>query len=272
METLYAAGRVAYDGTNYHGFQYQVGVPTVQGTLEEALRRFCEPASRVVGAGRTDAGVHANGQVIAVEVAWRHGADALQQAWNAHLPPDICVRRMQPAPKSFHPRFSARWRTYRYRLVEGPPHEYVGKVERSPLTDRYAWYVPERLDVAAMQMAAKALLGEHDFATFGQPTQGESTVRTVSESWFEEDDSGVALFDSYPGQGMVFTITANGFLRKMVRTLTGTLVEIGLGTRAEDDMVRLLAVKDRSQSAPPAPACGLTLEQVVYAEEDGITI
>jgi tRNA pseudouridine38-40 synthase len=110
---------VAYDGTSYHGFQFQVGQPTIQGSLEEALGRCAEPLGRVAGAGRTDTGVHAVGQVVGVQVRWRHSLDALQRAWNAHLPPDITVRRLVEAPPTFHPRFSAVQRTYRYTVIEG---------------------------------------------------------------------------------------------------------------------------------------------------------
>ncbi len=210
--------------------------------------------------------MHANGQVIAVRVKWRHGAEQLQRAWNAHLPACVCVRRLQPAPETFHPRFSALRRTYRYRLVQMPDTLTGAVPNRSPLTDRYAWFVPQALDVGSMQAAADELLGEHDFATFGQPTQGESTVRRVTEARWQVDEGAVAELDAYPGRRIVFTITANGFLRQMVRTLTGTLVEIGVGKRPPHDMERLLCEKDRSLSAAPAPACGLTLERVAYAD------
>ena len=265
-ETLRVGGLVAYDGTDYHGYQYQVGVPTVQGTLESALSEFCSPVGRVIAAGRTDTGVHANGQVIAVEVRWRHGAEQLQRAWNAHLPPSICVREVRPAPADFHPRFSALWRTYRYRVYQACGKDESNLPDRSPLTDRFAWYEPRTLDVARMQEAADSLIGEHDFATFGQPTQGESTVRRVVEAGWQENQGTVSELDRFPGHQLVFTITANGFLRRMVRTITGTLLEIGLGKGCPDEMGRLLAARRRGLAAAPAAACGLTLERVVYPE------
>lgn len=268
-ETLYVASLVAYDGTDFHGFQYQAGVSTVQGTLENALAAFAEPAGRVAAAGRTDGGVHASGQVIAVRVKWRHDAEQLQRAWNAHLPATVCVRSLQPAPETFHPRFSALWRTYRYRLMQGSYTIRGAAPNRSPLTDRFAWYVPHALDLGSMQAAADELLGEHDFATFGQPTQGESTVRSVTEARWQVDEGTVTELDAYPGRRIVFTITANGFLRQMVRTLTGTLVETGLGRRTPQDVKRLLCEKDRSLSAAPAPARGLALERVTYADGAG---
>jgi tRNA pseudouridine38-40 synthase len=269
-ETLYAAGLVAYDGTDYHGYQFQVGVPTVQGALESALAAFSEPVGRVAAAGRTDAGVHANGQVIAVRVRWRHDAVELQQAWNAHLPPSICVRRLQEVPDSFHPRFSALWRTYRYRVVQPVGLDEAGMPDRSPLTDRFSWFVPRRLDLVGMEEAASYLVGEHDFATFGQPTQGESTVRALREACWQVDESAVPPMDAYPGFRLVFTVTANGFLRQMMRTLTATLVDVGLGKRQPREVAWLLEEKDRSLSAAPAPACGLTLERVLYPDGQGI--
>jgi tRNA pseudouridine38-40 synthase len=267
-DSLYAAGLVAYDGTDFHGYQYQIGVATVQGTLESSLAAFCQPVGRVAAAGRTDAGVHANGQVISALVRWRHGAEQLQRAWNAHLPGSICVRQMRPAPKSFHPRFSALWRTYRYRLIQ-PMAGYDRMPAKSPLTDRFAWFVPRPLDLDDMQEACAYLIGDHDFATFGQPTQGESTVRRVKDAGWLVDGGTAPELDEFPGRRLVFTITANGFLRQMVRTLTATLVEIGLGKRRPQEMERLLGQRDRGLAAAPAPGSGLTLEQVQYPTGQG---
>ncbi len=265
-QTLYVFGLVSYDGTEYHGYQVQVGVPTIQGELEDALSRFCEPQGRIAAAGRTDAGVHANGQVIAVKLHWRHGAKQIQNAWNAHLPDAICVRGLKEITEDFHPRFSALERTYRYRLVQ---HLQCSETlsGRLPLTDRFEWYMPHKLDMVRMQQAADELVGAIDFATFGQPTQGESTVRSVSQASWQVDERSISDLDSYPARHLVFTITANGFLRQMVRTITGTLVEVGLGKRQPEDMAELLESRDRSLSAPPAPACGLTLVKVTYPEQ-----
>lgn len=265
--TLYVAGLVAYDGTDYHGYQYQIGVPTVQDELESALAKFCQTTGRVSAAGRTDAGVHAIGQVIAVQVFWRHDVRALQNAWNAHLPKTICIRRLESVDETFHPRFSALKRTYRYRIRQ-PNRQSGGYAERLPLTDRYTWYVRHELDVIRMQEAADHLIGEHDFGSFGQPTQGESTVRKVVNARWQVYEEAQSEWDVYCGRGLVFTITANGFLRQMVRTITGTLVEVGLGNLQPDDVSEMLKQVDRSQSAPPAPARGLTLEHVAYAEGD----
>ncbi len=264
IPTLYACALVAYDGTAYHGFQYQVGVPTIQGTLEEALQRFAEPVSRVVGAGRTDAGVHASGQVVAVQVRWRHSLGSLLQAWNAHLPADICVRRVVQVPEGFHPRFSAVARTYRYWIyVDGTPAS-LSRPRRSPLTDRYALFEPGPLDVARMNRAAALLRGQHDFATFGQPTQGDSTVRRVDQAEWQVVETNLAPLAPFPGHHLVFTVTANGFLRQMVRTLVGALLEVGRGRWSLEMLEAALQARDRSQAPPPVAPAGLVLERVHY--------
>ena len=253
------AGVVAYDGTDYHGFQVQVGVPTVQGTLEAALGAFTSPAGRLAGAGRTDTGVHAAGQVVAVTVAWGHAIAQLQDAWNAHLPRSVTVRRLVEVPPEFHPRFSALWRTYRYTVIV-TGEDTLG---RSPLTDRYAFGVPRQLDVAAMNEAASTLVGEHDFATFGLPTQGENTVRCVREAGWQV----VTGTPPEPGDPrLVFTITANGFLRRMVRSVVGSLLAVGDGRWTPDDLVLARQACDRSRAAPPVPPHGLTLAEVVYPD------
>ncbi len=262
LPSRYVAGLVSYDGTDYHGFQVQVGAPTIQGALEDALAAFAQPESRVVGAGRTDAGVHASGQVIAVRVRWRHSAAQLQNAWNAHLPPAIHLRRMVEAPAGFHPRFSAVWRTYRYTVIESAG---VGPV-RSPLTDRYAWLVAQPLDWAAMQEAASVIVGDHDFATFGQPTQGESTARRVSQAVWQQVHSSLPSLDPFPGERFVLTIQANSFLRQMVRSLVGTLVAVGRGDLSPKTFAERLAARERRLAAPPAPPQGLVLEQVEYPD------
>ncbi|HXF63246.1 MAG TPA: tRNA pseudouridine(38-40) synthase TruA, partial [Caldilineaceae bacterium] len=241
LPTLWVASLVAYDGTGFHGFQYQVGAPTVQGELERALNAFAQPQSRVSGAGRTDAGVHARGQVIAVRVAWRHPLEKLQDAWNAHLPATISLRRLVEAPERFHPRFSATARTYRYTVIRAADR----RPQRSPLTDRYALLETRPLDLAAMAEAASHLIGEHDFATFGQPTQGESTVRRVTQAQWQVVEPSLPELDRYPGQAWVFTITANGFLRQMVRSLVGTLLAVGRGEVDATAIPALLAARER---------------------------
>lgn len=263
------AALVAYDGTDYCGFQVQPGVPTIQGTLEAALGTFTSLVGRVVGAGRTDSGVHARGQVVTAHVHWRHDCDALQRAWNAHLPPSIVVRAVQTVPVLFHPRFSATARTYRYFVVEHDS-QFWSAPRTSPLTDRFALYVSKALDSTAMQEAAALLVGTHDFATFGVPPQGEQTVRTVYEATWQLVKSDLPTLEPQSDHLWAFTIRANAFLRHMVRNLTGALLAVGRGEWRVEDVQSALHAKDRHESLPPAPAAGLMLERIEYPAELGI--
>ena len=172
---------VAYDGTEFSGFQVQDGGRTIQGALEAALAQVTQQTTRVVGAGRTDAGVHARGQVIGFRVEWRHTLADLHRALNAVLPEDVALLDLAPAQPGWHPRFSARRRHYRYTVLNSPL--------RSPLDRRYAHLVKEPLDLGALQAAADLLVGEHDFASFGQPTQGDSTVRVIHEAGWRQEDA-----------------------------------------------------------------------------------
>jgi tRNA pseudouridine38-40 synthase len=237
---------VEYDGTGYHGFQVLSNRPSVQGQLEQVLLRLTGQATRIRYAGRTDAGVHAHGQVIAADVRWRHSLADLERAWNALLPADIAVRELaRVTDPTFHPRFSARSRVYRYTVWTAP--------WRSPLHGRYAHHEPRALDLERMNQAAALLVGSHDFASFGQPTQGESTVRDVIRAGWQPT-----------GWMLHFEVEANAFLRRMVRTIVGTMLEVGKGQRSVESIAEVLAARDRSLAAPPAPACGLCLVEVKY--------
>jgi len=236
---------VAYDGTDFHGFQRQANARSVQGELEAALGRICGQAVAVVGAGRTDAGVHATGQVIAFEAAWRHTLDDLRRAANSELPEDVAVLDLEPCGPGFHPRFSARSRVYEYRVAETPT--------RQPLTRRYEWQIDHRLDAAALAQASGWLVGEHDFAAFGAAPQGDSTVRTVMRA----DWAGAAGV-------WRFTIEANAFLFRMVRRIVATLVRAGSGQIDPDEVKDILASGDSRRVKGAAPACGLCLVQVNY--------
>lgn len=260
------AALVAYDGTDYHGFQVQAGVQSVQGVLEQALDRCCRRESRVVGAGRTDAGVHAGGQVVTVSVAWAHDTSDLERAWNVHLPSSVGVRCVQDAPVGFHPRFSAVSRTYRYTVQWYQAPMGFPQPRSSPLTERYALFETRTLDVAAMNEGASHLIGAHDFATFGRPPQGESTERRVIHAEWEANHVSLSRLDAFPGVQLVFTITANAFLRQMVRNIVGTLLQVGRGERSPESVREALAARDRSQSAPPAAPQGLVLERVTYPD------
>jgi tRNA pseudouridine38-40 synthase len=246
MELRYRA-TVEYDGYGFLGFQYQAQGRTIQGELEKALERITQQRVRIVGAGRTDAGVHAVGQVIAFNVAWRHGTEQLERALNAVLPAEIAVRACEVVRADFHPRYDALWRQYRYTVLCQPV--------RAPLWQRYAHHVPETLDIGAMNVASRHLIGSHDFTAFGKPTQGPSTVREVMRAeWLAE------------GNRLVFEIIANAFLRHMVRNAVGTLLRIGRGYLEPDEIIRLLESGDRAAAGPPAPASGLCLMKIGYAD------
>jgi tRNA pseudouridine38-40 synthase len=239
---------LAYDGTAYYGYQRQAGdTPTIQGMLEAALSKVTGQAITVIGAGRTDTGVHASGQVIAFNVPWRHHSADLLRALNANLPTDIALQDIAEAEAGFHPRFSARGRTYVYRL-------YQRRI-RNPLWDRHAWQIRTPLDYPMMQRAAALLVGEHDFATFGQPPQGTNTVRRVTRS---------ELVPAAEPDTWHYTIAANAFLQRMVRSITGTLVEVGRGAMDIEAFEAAFAAADRSRSGPSAPPNGLTLVAVEY--------
>lgn len=270
LPVSYICGLAVYDGTNYHGFQYQAGVPTIQGELEKALCSFTKTDVRVIGSGRTDKGVHARGQVITARVPWRHSVEALQRAWNVNLPDDIVVRKLQVAPPTFHPRFSALSRTYRYTVYDQAGDRSEPK--RSPLTDRFAWLVNQALDVSAMNQAASFLVGEHDFATFGQPPEGEVTVRQVYAAQWQIVQPELPSLPTQPGRQLVFTIQANAFLYQMVRNLVGTLLQVGLGHWSPTEVLTALLACDRSRSAPPIVPNGLVLEWVDYPAELGLVL
>jgi tRNA pseudouridine38-40 synthase len=241
----YVRATVAYDGTDFLGFQWQAQGRTVQAVLETALEQVSQAPTRVVGSGRTDTGVHAAGQVIGFWTAWRHSFADLQRALNAVLPGDIAVMAIDPADPAWHPRFSAIRRYYRYTVLNQP--------WRSPLDRRYAHLVTQPLNLEAMQTAAGLLVGVHDFASFGQPTQGDSTVRAIFSAEWQRD-----------GSRLYFDVIGSGFLRGMVRCLMGTLLQVGLGLWASDRVAGLLAAQNRALAPPPAPACGLCLMQVDY--------
>jgi len=239
------AARIAYDGTDFKGFQYQKHGRTVQGELERALQRLTQESVRVIGAGRTDAGVHAQGQVIAFRSRWRHSVADLQRGLNALLPSDISVLALQQVADDFHPRFSATRRWYRYQFGCWSGHD--------PLRARYVWEIGSDLDEDAMQAAASHLIGEHDFASFGQPPQGNNSVRQVFQAEFSRHHD--LLF---------FDIIANAFLRHMVRNLVGTLIQVGRQQLTSSAFQSILRQQLRRLSAPPAPPQGLILMAVSY--------
>jgi len=245
----YLRATVEYDGTDYYGFQWQADRPTVQGELERALAAITQEMIRITAAGRTDAGVHARGQVIAFHTQWRHPLADLERALNALLAKDVAVRELSLAEEGFHPRFSARSREYRYTIFNQPL--------RSPLARRFAYHYPYPLDVEAMDQAAGVLIGTHDFATFGQPPQGENTVRRVLRAGCSQE-----------GPFVYFDIEANAFLQRMVRSIVGTLLQVGSDKLSPQDFAGILHAAERSLAGPTAPPHGLCLMRVNYAERD----
>lgn len=239
-----------YDGTDFEGWQSQRAPSrTVQGCLGEALEKITGTRPKIQGSGRTDSGVHAGGQVACCRVETRLDVEELHRALNATLPADLAVQQLDVVSADFDPRRAARSKLYRYCIWNGP--------HRSPLRARRSTWVREPLDLEAMRQAACALQGTHDFASFqaaGSPVS--STVRTLSRVELR-GRSGADLEIDFEG---------TGFLRYMVRNLTGTLLEVGRGRRDSRDIGRILAARSRAEAGRTAPAEGLTLVSVCYDE------
>ena len=237
---------LAYDGTQFQGFQRQTKRRTVQGVIEAVLRELEWAGQAILAAGRTDTGVHASGQVIAFDLEWRHTPQALCAAMNALLPEDISAQEVRLAEAGFHPRYDAIERTYRYRI-------YCQAV-RHPLLDRFAWRVWPALEPERLQHAAESLLGTHDFAAFGTPPRAHgSTRRTVFR----------AQWISNPPE-LDFEVTADAFLYRMVRRLVSVQVEIGQGRCDMDAIRRYLETPPELPIQGLAPAHGLALISVTY--------
>jgi tRNA pseudouridine38-40 synthase len=251
---------LAYDGTGFVGWQRQASGTSIQGLLEDALRELDARDVAVAGAGRTDAGVHALGQVASFSLAREIDAAVLVRALNARLPGTVRVWSARQMPGDFHARFAARAKAYRYRICNGPIV--------SPFERQYAWHVAGPLDVESMSAAALRLEGCHDFAAFqGTGTDVATTERTILKSRIlvrgGEDTEGQSCL-------IIYEVAADGFLRHMVRNIAGTLVEIGRGRRAASSIDALLLARDRSRAGPTAPARGLFLVGVDYAGEQDL--
>ena len=238
-----------YDGTGYHGWQRQAEAVTIQEVVEAAVARLTGEAIALIGSGRTDAGVHALGQVANFRTQSAIPLKAFHAGLNSMLPRDIAVLEATEAPPAFHARKSARAKTYEYRILN--------RGTRSPLNHNYAWWIAPHLDLAAMAGAAAALPGEHDFTAFrASGSDNKNPVRRVlAAEWRDR-----------PGDGLVFTITATGFLRGMVRSLVGTMAEAGRGKAPPMILAELLASGARHLAGPTAPPQGLYLVEVVYGE------
>ena len=239
---------LAYDGTGYFGSQRQANNPTIQLALEKALYVLGWRGNSVSLAGRTDAGVHASGQVATVLMEWKHSADDLKKALNAVLPADMAVYTVDHCPKEFHPRFSATSRTYVYRIYHQP--------YRDPSRERYAWRIWPALDKDILQSIAEYLPGEHDFAAFGTPPRKEqSTIRSVKQArWFVVEDE------------TRFEVEANAFLYHMVRRLVYVQVAIAQGRAPAKSLVEMLEKPNGKNVVGIAPPNGLTLTTVTYPE------
>jgi len=242
---------IAYDGTRFAGSQRQGHASTVQGELEAALSRLGWQGESILLAGRTDSGVHAAGQTGAVDLGWMHTPEELLGALNASLPDDIAVQRVRIAPPKFHPRYDATSRRYRYRL-------YCQTI-RDPLRGRYAWRVPQALDASTLADTALVLTGRHDFSAFGSsPRKGGSTVRTVMHAeWARRGDE------------WAFDVEADAFLYRMVRRMVYVQVAAAQSRLGVDGVIAALEGRNELP-AGLAPACGLTLMEVIYPSFDDL--
>lgn len=239
---------IAYDGTAFHGFAAQPDQRTVAGELLEALGQALRgDVADLVGAGRTDAGVHAWGQVVSFSTGADVDPDALAARLNRRLGPEIVVREARVVDVGFSARRSATARTYRYTVVNRPVPD--------PFRARYAWWVPEPLDLARLRLAADPFVGEHDFAAFCRKgPEGSTTVRRVLRSHWDDLDEGILRYE----------IRANAFCWQMVRSIVGTQVEIGRGRITAGDVLRIIRSRDRQQAGRLAPPEGLCLWRVDY--------
>jgi tRNA pseudouridine38-40 synthase len=238
-----------YDGTEYVGWQRQANGVSIQGLLEDALRPIEGSHVNVFGAGRTDAGVHALGQVASISLSAPIDPATLGRALNAVLPTDIRVVDVEEAAADFHARFSATGKVYEYRIVNGPT--------MSPFVRRFAWHVTPPLDLAAIREASALLIGERDFAAFqGAGADVKSTVRRIDRlEWRDGAGNDVPL---------AMQIEGSGFLRHMVRAIAGTLVEVGVRRFPVQAIAEILESKSRARAGTTAPAAGLFLVRVLY--------
>ena len=240
---------IAYRGTEFSGWQRQAGKRTVQECLERALALLWGHEISLQGSGRTDTGVHALGQVASFNARNLHAGPILRRALNANLPRDVRVMACRLVTPAFHARFDAKGKTYRYLILNAEVQD--------PFTWDTQWHLPRPLDVTAMRTAARALLGEHDFASFTSNPgyERETTVRRIKRASLTRE-----------GSTLVFHFSADGFLYRMVRNFVGALVKVGQGKISAEDFLEILQARSRSKAPATAPACGLYLMNVRYRE------
>ncbi len=238
---------IEYDGTDYHGWQCQADLPTVQKTIEDAIRKITRENVKITGSGRTDAGVHAIGQVANFFIETQMDTDTLRKALNSTLPRDISIIKAQEVPDGFHAQFSSRSKVYEYRIFNRP-HPPALKRNR-------VWHIQEKLDTKKMREAAAYLEGTHDFSVFATADiTVKTTVRTVKRVHVRKTREGIVLIE----------IEADGFLKRMVRMITGTLVQTGRGKLFPEGFGQILAEGQKTKDVFTAPPGGLFLKKVIY--------
>jgi tRNA pseudouridine38-40 synthase len=238
-----------YNGSTFFGFQKQPGRPTIQEALEKALSKFFNRRMKIASAsGRTDTGVHAEGQVVNFKTSSAHGLRQIQKGLNALLPPPVVIKDIEEVPLNFHARYSVRSKVYEYRIWDHPC--------RSPLAAGRVFHVPQELNIARMRQASRAFIGRHDFRSFTSVSaikKGSSCVRTIKRFQIKQQ-----------GRLILMRVEADGFLYHMIRNMAGTLLEVGRGRRNPEDITTILKAKDRRLAGMTAPAEGLTLIKVTY--------
>ncbi|MBP7176712.1 MAG: tRNA pseudouridine(38-40) synthase TruA [Thermoclostridium sp.] len=241
---------IEYDGSGFHGWQVQENAHSVQEELEKAIAAITGESARITGAGRTDTGVHAYGQVAHFDTRSKVPAEKFSAALNSVLPPEVSILASQEVPEDFHARFTAVGKTYEYRILN--------RATRSPILAKRAWHIREALDLDAMGLAAEKFIGEHNFSAFCSSGHSVLTFnRTLTASqWIRQDDC------------LVYRVSGNGFLYNMVRIMTGTMVEVGLKKRSADSIEALIQEKDRNKAGITAPPHGLYLLKVHYPPEN----
>ena len=238
---------IEYDGINYQGWQVQPKGQTVQGVIEEKLARITGETIHVISSGRTDSGVHAFGQVANFKTKSQLDIGSIQRALNSLLPSDIVIQSVDEVEEGFDARKESKSKVYEYRILN--------RELRSAFHHKYAWHVPQKLDLEKMKEATRLLIGEHDFSSFRSVGSATRTgVRTVIRAEWKRSREGFIRFE----------IEANGFLKQMVRTIVGTLVEVGKGKISSQDFLKILESKDRKKAGATAPAYGLFLKEVKY--------